>query len=201
MGEKEVVGALSFTIVDIIFIVLSVVAVSSALLLVVVRDLFRAAIAFVVTLLSLAGIFILLNAEFIGAIQILVNVGAVAILLVVTIMLIRDLSRGSRPTQLVLVALGFGVAVLTATIIALGVIDTEWVALLADNPRFESAILGEEEGVLSDTVGVTGRLLLREFVLIFEILGVIIAAAIVGAIAVLHGVTNDGDLQEQEERA
>lgn len=194
---------MSFTFVDFIFIILSVLAVASALLLVVVKDLFRAAIAFVITLLSLAGIFILLNAEFIGAIQILVNVGAVAILLVVTIMLIRDLSRGSRPTQLVLVALGFGVAVLTATIIALGVVDTEWVALLVDNPGFESAILGsaDAEGVLDDAVGVTGRLLLREFVLVFEILGVIIAAAIVGAIAVLHGVNSDDDLQEREERA
>jgi len=194
---------MTFGVTDVIFIIFSALAVLSALFVIFARDLFRAAIAFIMSLLSLAGLFFLFNAEFIGAIQILVNVGAVSILLVVTIMLVRDLSSGSSRVNIWLSAFGVGVAALTFVAILLGVTGADWFGLLSDNAAAERALLGDgaNAGVLDDAVALTGRFLLREFLLVLEILGVLIAAALIGAVAVLRQSVQDGDDEPRQPEA
>ena len=72
-----------------VFYVLAVWAVGSALLVVTQRNAVASALWLVSTMFALSGIYVLLQAQFIGIIQILVYVGAVSILIVFAILLTR----------------------------------------------------------------------------------------------------------------
>ncbi|MGN6574914.1 MAG: NADH-quinone oxidoreductase subunit J family protein, partial [Nocardioides sp.] len=73
--------------VQVIFLVLSVLAVGSALLVVTTRNLVHAALWLVVTLGSVAGVYLVLAAEFVAWVQVLIYVGAVVVLLLFALML------------------------------------------------------------------------------------------------------------------
>jgi NADH:ubiquinone oxidoreductase subunit 6 (subunit J) len=75
------------------FWILSAVIVISGFMVVSLRNIFHCAIALIMCLSAIAGIYILLNAEFLAAAQVLIYVGAVAILMVFAIMLTTDLAR------------------------------------------------------------------------------------------------------------
>jgi NADH-quinone oxidoreductase subunit J len=68
---------------DIIFWIIAVIAVAAALAVVLLRDVFRAALALILLFLAIAGIYVLLSADFLAVAQILVYVGAISILLLV----------------------------------------------------------------------------------------------------------------------
>lgn len=74
--------------VSVVFWVLSLLAVGSALLVVTTRHLVHAALWLVVTLGAVAGIFLLLAAEFVAWVQVLIYVGAVVVLLLFALMVI-----------------------------------------------------------------------------------------------------------------
>ncbi len=87
---------------DTIFILLSISAVLSALYMVWVREPIVSALSFIVTLLSLAGIFALLSASFIFLVQIIVYAGAIITLLLLIIMFLNidDESLPKEPKKL-----------------------------------------------------------------------------------------------------
>ncbi len=64
---------------EIAFWVLAVVSVGAALAVVLIRDIFRAALSLVLCFLAVAGIYITLSADFLAAAQVLVYVGAISI--------------------------------------------------------------------------------------------------------------------------
>ncbi len=75
----------------IFFYSLAAIAVVSALLTVTLKNMFRAVSAFALMLLSISGLFLLLNAPFVAFMQVLIYVGAVVILTIFAVMLIPDL--------------------------------------------------------------------------------------------------------------
>ena len=77
------------TAVEVLFGLLGVVAVGSAVLVVTTRQLVHAALWLVVTLGSIAGLYLLLSAEFVAWVQVLIYVGAVVVLLLFGLMLTR----------------------------------------------------------------------------------------------------------------
>ena len=77
------------------FWIFAVAIVGAALGVVLLKNVFRAAILLITCFLGVAGIFILLSADFLAAMQILIYVGAIAILVILAIMLTRELSIGS----------------------------------------------------------------------------------------------------------
>ena len=77
------------TVVEVLFLLLGLVAVGSALLVVTTRTMVHAALWLVVTLGAVAGIFLLLAAEFVAWVQILIYVGAVVVLLLFALMLTK----------------------------------------------------------------------------------------------------------------
>ena len=109
---------------DIVFWLLSVMAIGGALGVVMVPDLFRAALLLIVVFMSVAGFFILLSAEFLAVVQVLIYVGAIAILLIFAIMLTRDVQRGNLPNRLQIPAVVFS-ALLLSALVAVAV-DTQW---------------------------------------------------------------------------
>lgn len=163
----------------VLFWLLAAVAVGSALLVVTTRHLVHAALWLVVTLGAVAGVYLLLAAEFVAWVQVLIYVGAVVVLLLFALMLTRaptgpqdDLTVARwLPAALVSALVG---ALLVATVVA-GFHDVRI--------DLDRALVGTPE--------VTGETVFRRWVLPFEVLSVLLLAALVGAI-VLSRLRDDG---------
>ena len=146
---------------------MALVALASAVLVVTLDNLFRAALSLGLTLLAVAGLFFLLEAEFLGWAQVLVYVGAILTLVVFAIMLTtRTQSPGAspRPRQ------HLPAAVATTALFGL---------LLTVTASMPSS-MAPEAVRLEDL----GRELVTTLALPFEVIGVLFVAAMVGAIVV-----------------
>ncbi|MBM4406302.1 MAG: NADH-quinone oxidoreductase subunit L [Chloroflexi bacterium] len=153
---------------SIAFWIIAAVTVASALGVILIRDIFRAALLLVVTFLSMAGLFVTLNADFVAAAQVLIYAGAISILLIFAVLLTRDVQRGNpsnRQTRWV-VFLGVLFAVTLIVIFT----NTKW-TLSGEAPAENTTAL------ISDT-------LFDKFILPFEIASVVLVAAVIGAIVI-----------------
>lgn len=175
---------LSPTGADIVVLLLGVVAVASAVLVVTTRQIVHAALWLVVTLGAIAGSFLMLTAEFVAWVQVLVYVGAVVALLLFGLMLTRapigpslDLDTPNRPVAAV-AAVATGGAL---------------VALVVDS--FRAAYVDLGAAASSGSVQATGASLFRTWVLPFEVLSVLLLAALVGAIVLSRGAGPEGEAE------
>ncbi len=156
--------------VEAVFLLLALVAVGSALLVVTSTNMVHAALWLVVTLGSVAGIYLVLAAEFVAWVQVLIYVGAVVVLLLFALMLTKA-PTGPQPDltirQGVPAAVVAGlVAVLLCVTVVAGFHDVRI--------DLEEAVVGSAES--------TGSTLFRMWVLPFEVLSVLLLAALIGAI-------------------
>ena len=101
------------------FWILAVVAVLSGIAVVALRSVFRSALALILCFLAVAGIFILLNADFLAAVQVLVYVGAVAILVILAIMLTHEVEKGNLANKLRIPALVASLVLVGLTVYSL----------------------------------------------------------------------------------
>ena len=152
---------------DLLFIILSAVMIGSALLVVTLRDIIRCGLAMMVSFAALAGLYVLIGAPLVAAAQVLVYIGAISVLILFAIMLTQTKAGPARlvfQTQAVPAAVA---AAVLALLIALTVGATNWNAV--DAPiRVGTAILAQ---VLFD-----------QYVLPFEIVSVLLLAAVIGGI-------------------
>ena len=213
-GEFEV-----SRLADAAFWLFAALAIGGSLLVVTVRDVFKAAVCLAGSFLAVAAIYFLLQAEFIGVVQILVYVGAVSILIAFAVMIISNVSEGSRPARGRIAAATVAALILAAVVFT--VYNTSWsdisdindedtVAGLVGTYQEEelaSGAGGEQErnivavdastdgarsGVMIDSTGTIGVLLVREFVLPLEILGLLLVASLIGGLALMReGRTED----------
>ncbi|MEU4820138.1 NADH-quinone oxidoreductase subunit J [Micromonospora aurantiaca] len=152
---------------DVLLLALGAVAVGAGALVVATRHLVRAGLWLVVCLGALAGDYLALTAELVAWVQVLIYVGAVVVLLLFAVMLTRapigpsdDLDRPGWAAALVGAGSGLGLAVL--------LIDAfRW-------SRVDLPAAGTAERL--------GEQLFRSWVLPFEVLSVLLLAALVGAI-------------------
>jgi len=155
--------------VGIVFWILSFVLLVSAFMVVSLRNIFHCALFLILCLFSVAGIFILLGAEFLAAAQVLIYIGAVAVLMIFAIMLTSNLAS-KKITQTnengvvsFFICLIFGFTTL----------------LLIGNTHVWRYSL-ESPG--TDNTLNLGRYLMTEFMLPFEVVSVLLLAAMIGAI-------------------
>lgn len=153
-----------------IFYLLAAIAVVSGLGVVLQRSPLFSALNLVVTMIALALLFIQLNAGFLGAIQVLVYAGAIMVLFIFIIMLLNLGESGGRQFRNV-PGKALGVLALVVVLAAIltavgGVGGGAW------PPRPDG--FGGVESV--------GQLLFREYVLPFELAGVLLLSAILGTI-------------------
>lgn len=160
-----------------IFWITASITVGAAFLVVQVRNVFRAALLLVLSFLGVATIFVQLNAEFIAVVQVLIYAGAISVLIIFAVMLTRDVMHGNRNTPMQPVALSISLLLLIALV--WGILRTEWI-VMPDKLPFEA------EKVFIETPQVLARLLINEFVLPFEIAGVLLLAVVVGALALVR---------------
>ena len=152
--------------VDIIFWIIAVSAIVGAVAVVTLRDVFRAALFLIVTLIAVAGLFVMLRAEFLAAIQLVIYVGAISVLMIYAIMMTRDVDEGSPMNRLKIPA--FVVAGLFGLVAIFMVLSTQWSAL---EPSLTGATQTAVVNVFANTIPSIARLLIRDFVLAFEIVG------------------------------
>jgi NADH-quinone oxidoreductase subunit J len=157
---------------EIAFWILAVTAVVSALAVVSLRNIFRAALCLILCFLSIAGIFVTLSADFLAAVQVLINVGAIAILIILSIMLTREVERGSLPNKLQFPVLASAVLFLGIAVFA--VVRTPW-------PVSDLSPTEPTTAELANKLFGEGG-----FVLPVEIAAVLLLATIIGAIVIMR---------------
>jgi NADH-quinone oxidoreductase subunit J len=150
------------------FWVLSVVLVGSALAVVLSKNLFHAVLWLALALTGTAGMFLLLNAEFLAAVQLLLYAGGV-ITIVVFAIVVTERLVGERLSQT-------NRGVVSGAIVAGGLL---WiiVSMLMQRPLPVTPL-----PQLSDLTRLLGEQVLTTFVLPFELLALLMLAAMLGAI-------------------
>ncbi len=157
------------TVANLVFYLIAMLAIVAALGVVTVPNVVHAALFLILSLLAVAGFYILLSNEFLAIVQVLIYAGAVATIIIFGLMLTRgtDLPTVSVGGQwpLALLASGaFGGAVAAA------VIDSTW-------PRD----VGE---VTLVSISDLGAVLFKDWLLPFEIVSVVLLVALIGAILI-----------------
>lgn len=172
------------TIEQILFILLSVITLASAVVVVTNRNLFHAALALMVTFVGVAGFYITLDAGFLAAAQLLVYIGAISILVIFAIMMTRRLMQATEPAFNSQRGLGIITALASFVIIAL-VISRYW-PLQPDLDTPLAARTFVPETILRGSIAELGRSFVSAdaYVVPFELASVLLLAALVGAIVV-----------------
>jgi NADH:ubiquinone oxidoreductase subunit 6 (subunit J) len=157
---------------DLVFWILAVLAVVSALAVLIIRDVFRAAMALIFLFLVIAAIYVTLSADFLALVQILVYVGAISILIIVGIMLTHDVTRGNPSGKFVVPAIVAGALLLGVLIFT--VTNTVWNVATTPPLQPTTAPLGQK------LFGMGGYLFPVEMV------AILLLTAVLGAIVLLR---------------
>ncbi len=156
-----------------IFFIFGGVAVLAAFLMIISWNPVAAVLNMILAMFCLAGLFVLLNAHFIAAIQILVYAGAIMVLFMFIIMLLN--LRGNEPIwksrdkNIVLSFLGF--------LLAVGAFIKLFSTLKASGLN-QGTQIGEDFG----TTALVGKILFTDYLLPFEIASILLLVAIIGAV-------------------
>jgi NADH-quinone oxidoreductase subunit J len=155
---------------DLLFLILAGILLAAALFVVIGRDIVRSGLAMILAFGALAGIYVLAGAVIVAAAQVLIYIGAIAVLILFAIMLTQT---KSGPAQLVfhhqawagaLAAIGLAVILITA------IINTDWPLRVAD--RLWSA---------TSTIAL---LLFQDALYVFalQVVAVLLTAAVIGGV-------------------
>jgi NADH:ubiquinone oxidoreductase subunit 6 (subunit J) len=172
---------------QVIFIVISVITLGSALLVVTLSNLFRAALALMVSFLGVAGMYVMLDAGFLAAAQLLVYIGAISILLIFAIMMTRRLMSTTEPAFNTQMGAALVTAVISFIVIAWVVSQFNEVLPQIVQANVDAKPMGPEIlPTIEGSVAAMGQAFVdpNGFVLPFEIASVLLLAALVGAIIV-----------------
>jgi NADH-quinone oxidoreductase subunit J len=146
---------------------LGLLVLGASLGVVLARNLFHSVLWLALTLVGTAGLFVLLHAEFLAAVQVLLYAGGVVTIVVFAIMLTERLVGDSiRQTNRGILA---GAAMAAAVFVGLA-----GTILRATRPAIPP--------VPELTTAALGRAVLTEWVLAFEVLGILLVAALLGAL-------------------
>jgi NADH-quinone oxidoreductase subunit J len=159
------------TAADYVFWVFAILTVGSAAVVVLARSLIYNAFALLFTFFGVAGLYVLLGADFLAAAQLLIYVGGIMVLLLFGVMLthrLTDLDLRSETTQMVP---GLIVGVGLFAIVAAVAFKTQW---------------PEAVRPLGPTTSDIGRMFLGEYLLAFEAASVLLLVALVGAAMIVR---------------
>ncbi len=154
-------------IYDIIFYLFAAVTLISAFFVVTSRNIVHAAFYLLFTFFGVAGIYVMLGADFVAIVQLIVYVGGILILLIFGVMITNKITQVDIKTGTIhTLPAAIGVGLFTGIVGAV-ILNTNW--LVVDSKMPES------------TLSLLGSMLLNEYVLIFELLGILLLVALIGA--------------------
>ena len=161
------------TVAEVIFYILAVVVIVASLGVVTVPNVVHAALFLILSLVGVAGFYILLSNEFLALVQILIYAGTISVLVLLALMLTRGREQN-------LPSVGAGAQwplALLATVVLVGVLLTA--VLDAEWPRDDGFV------TLVD-INTLGGALFRDWLLPFELVSVVLTVALIGAVVLSH---------------
>ena len=163
------------TILQFAFILIAAATLGASLMVVITRNLVHAVLWLVVSLFGVAIVFALLQAGFLAVVQVVIYIGAIAILLIFAVMLTRKIAQDSGPrfNENWIWAVGIAVVIFVALVWALVSWPGASIQQVPLSERFDPLV---ELGVA--LVSPTG------YALPFEMASVLLLAALIGAIVV-----------------
>ncbi|MCC5948774.1 MAG: NADH-quinone oxidoreductase subunit J [Nitriliruptoraceae bacterium] len=167
---------------DVVFVLVGLLTAAGAVLTVTSKNLVHAALALAVTLAGIAGVFLVLHADFLALVQLVVYVGAVAVLFLFGLMLTRaPIGREALDSQNrgLALAVSGGLFVVLSTLIVLAFGDVRVDAMTGPG------------------IDVIGIAIFAVWVLPFELLSMLLLAALIGAIVLAR--REDGESGEEAE--
>jgi NADH:ubiquinone oxidoreductase subunit 6 (subunit J) len=175
---------------DPIFIAVAVLTVGTAIIALEARELIYGAISLAISMLGIAGFFLLLDAPFVAMFQIAVYVGAVAVLIIFTVMLVR--TQALFTTKEDKKRKGAGIALMLIIMSSFGAL------LLASGLNGQFGDFNS-----SPTVDFTeiGELMLTYYAPALIILALTLAGSVIAALALARreNIAGEGDVEEEEE--
>jgi len=151
---------------DFIFLFVAVFTIGHAVVVVINKNLVRAAFALLFSFLGVAGLYVFAGADFLAAIQVMVYVGGISILFLFAIMLTAQITRVEEAGELIRKPLGILICLAVGGVI-LTLIFSTW-----------SLTTGSYEA----TTATIGNALLGDYLLPFEIISVLLIMALIGAV-------------------
>jgi len=158
-----------------IFLFLAVLAIASAIGMVVSKNTVNSALFLVLNMVALSGTYLLLEAQFLAIIQILVYAGAIMVLFLFVIMLLNldaEKSLFNKFRIKYFVAFLLGITVLSQILHSIG-------SITGMLPEIQSAEMSQ-----IGTVEAVGDVLFTDFLLPFELTAILLTAAVVGALLI-----------------
>jgi NADH-quinone oxidoreductase subunit J len=156
-----------------IFWILSAITVLGALFAIMLRNLVHCVLSLILFFLGIAGHYFLLRADFLGAVQILIYVGAVAVLMLFAIMLTRHVTGDEGPREVLGGKwwAGMGTAIIIAGLL--------WAIIRKD----QLAQILPAGGAQTSMVEI-GKAMVTDWVVPFEAMAVLLTAALIGAVVI-----------------
>ncbi len=155
---------------DLIFYLFAAITVLSAFLVVTHRNIVYSAFFLLFTFFGVAGIYVLLGADFVAIVQLIVYVGGILILLLFGVMLTNKITNVEIKTGTInIYPAVIGVSLLSGALLA-ALITSNWKTFPTEAPLPTTAALG--------------TMLLQEYTLVFELLGIILLIALIGAASI-----------------
>ena len=170
---------------DVIFYVLAAMTVGSAILVATLPNIIYAAVALLFTFGGVAGLYVLVSADFLAATQVLVYVGGILVLIMFAVFLSNRISsvKLSNPVHFRLPA-----AAISLTLFGV-------LAYTAVSPAF----VLKQEITYQPTTAEIGELLMTRYLLPFEVASVLLLAALIGAALLSRPDQSDTPKPDMEE--
>jgi NADH-quinone oxidoreductase subunit J len=163
---------MQMTVQQVVFIILGVITLGAALLMVTRRNVFHAALFMMLSFFGVAGLYVLLEAPFLAAVQLFIYIGAISIMIIFAIMVTRgmmnpNIRRANRQRGAAALA-----AVALCGVLVWMALSHRWAVVPGPVPQRTIAILG------ATLVGPEG------FVIPFETASVLLLIALIGAVTI-----------------
>ena len=166
-------------IADIIFYLTGFITLTSALMVILTRDIFRAALFLAATFLGVVALFILLFAEFLAAVQLIIYVGAISVVIIFAIMLTKNVEIGNPFSNFKITGFLFGLFMCFLLIISILVFDWDNRTKLNTN-EMEIVV-----NAYQNSIYYIGKILVSNLVVPFIASSFILLAALLGAISLV----------------
>lgn len=152
---------------DLIFYLFAAVTIVSAFFVVTSRNIVHSAFYLLFTFFGVAGIYVMLGADFVAIVQLIVYVGGILILLIFGVMITNKITEVEIKTGTIhTLPAAIGVGLFTGIVGAV-ILNTQW------------RVVDSEMQV--NTLSAIGNSLITEYVVVFELLGILLLIALIGA--------------------
>ena len=157
------------SIQPIIFLGLAALIISTSVLIAFSKNLVYSAFALLGTFAGMAGLFVMLSADFLAIIQLLVYIGGILVLYLFAVLMTAGISDIRLTNQSIAVKAALPALFLLVLLLGKVIYSTHW--FISENPSFEP------------TTAEIGKALLGEYLLPFELVSILLLATLIGAVS------------------